>query len=422
MFQSVFKWIKQKLNALRDFIAPITRQKPQKFMMSCILFIAGGCLFVSFRVVSGGWKCSLIGESTPPCIHSTRLNIAGESEDSDNPLMRKKEETKKEEISQKTRIPFLSLSSSIIPIWVPVPGGYYVFNMDIKEVLRVVMLQLTYDLITEPLVDYLIEDWNQNSRMNQLVFFIQDIRDRSRLLQLECIESYSSFYAQRLQGPRYDSDWVKKEKLLHQDKIRLKWHLEFRSRGPVKMLFTRHGPIYVYPWLRDNSLKREIKERSKFETRKARRFFYKNYRNLLDTKLPLGAIVELDPSFKTRLEQSVDFAQLLSQPISGGKGKDCLRIRKDGLNVNLFFDPTTKEIKLETCESKTDESLLDCFVVVFRFKFTDPSRIKLPGPQPNNLGLWITFAFDQRENLTLKRKFCVVLIIWYYYRNRRYFF
>ena len=81
MFQSVFKWIKQKLNALRDFIAPITRQKPQKFMMSCILFIAGGCLFVSFRVVSGGWKCSLIGETTPPCIHSTRLNSEGESED-----------------------------------------------------------------------------------------------------------------------------------------------------------------------------------------------------------------------------------------------------------------------------------------------------------------------------------------------------
>lgn len=347
-------------------------------------------------------KSSLIGErstyiqSTSTCIQST-----------------------KEEIIQKTRIPFLSLSSSIIPVWVPVPGGYYIFNIDLKEVVRVVLLQLTYDLITEPVVDYLIEDWNQNSRANQFLFFIQDIRDRSRLLQIECIESYA-FYAQRLQGPRYDSDWVKKEKLLDQEKNRVKWYLGFRSSGPVKMLFTRHGPIYVYPWTSDNSLKREIKKSSQFETRKVRRFFYKKYRNLLDTKLPLGAIFELDPSFHKRLEQSVDFAQLLSQPISGGK--DCLRVRRDGLNVNLFFDPTAKEIKIESCETKTDESLIDCFVVLFRLKFDDPSRIKLPGPQPNNLGLWITFGFDQRENLTLRRKFCVMLIIWYYYRNRRYFF
>jgi len=126
------------------------------------------------------------------------------SQTKSNPITQKS----KQAYSQIITAPFLSISSSfILPLWIPVPGGWYIINFDLIILFNDAKIYISYK-IAEKIRGYLVEDWRANNRKKELLYHWNNLIDRGHLRQIEFFRSLllrSKWLV--LPGYCYSSEW-----------------------------------------------------------------------------------------------------------------------------------------------------------------------------------------------------------------------
>lgn len=338
--------------------------------------------------------------------------------------------------------PFLSISSSfILPLWIPVPGGWYIINIDLIMVFKDAKMYISYK-IAEKIRDYLVADWRANDRKEELLDHMNNIIDHGRILQIELFRiliwgwkwlggpGYCYCYSSEcedffLSWAEYESVVNQKKEIiqfllgvLNQKKETIKTILRVRRVGPIKHIFTPHGSLQIFTRLKDPSIKNEIKKRSKFENKQLKALYNELYQDLLDSQIPWNATVQRDEPFKKRIKEVYDRLRLARKPISGSGKKDFIQKKILGLDVIFVFEPDHKAIKIEGVESTSPDAVFLGTVPICRVQLND-YRVNDPRKKTfgsNQLGFDIMLGVETRLEMTRNETLFVGLFLWYGYK------
>jgi len=196
-----------------------------------------------------------------------------------------------------------------------------------------------------------------------------------------------------------------------------------RNAGGIKNFWTPHGCLQIYIGLNDDSIKKEIKKKSKFQNKELKKLYNQLYQEQLDHQIPWNAIVGRDEDFKQRIKEKYDSLQLARKPISSSCKQDCIETKIFGSDVKIFYEPHLKGIKIEGVESKDPNGIFIGVVPIIRLQLNDydvndpnllSSRKKTVGA--NKWGLNMFIGVETRVELTRTETVLIGFFLWSAYQ------